>query len=182
MAMSNLEKLISVLDPKFKPEDQLMLEEKETDTHSAMTVTIKNLTDYKHVLYRFDPNESEKFFPYFSRLKHLQKICDYFVFVQKNTNDTIYVFAIELKRGTDATSKQLQASKVFVDYLVKSAQRIYPELTNRIKIESISIKSNKKRPTGNSPLWFNDEGHLICNRSVITWNPVIEEIKNKNES
>lgn len=142
--MSKLDIIKEILNNNHKPVDQLNLIEMNLDARGrrfTVNYPIIKQRAVEHALFRFDPNEID-FFPYFSDVSGLKKICDYFLFVEKD--DYLYVFVIELK-GRGSAQKQLLASEEFVKYILNSARRIGRYLNENIAIRRIRISDNKIR-------------------------------------
>ncbi len=99
----------------------------------------------RYCLYKFDP-EILDLFPFFENKEGLKKICDYVMFVFHN--DKTFVFVIELKSGGNQVSRQLEATELFMNFILKSAQRIGIKIGKPI-IKKIRISNNTilKRPT-----------------------------------
>ena len=120
--MTKLEMIQKVINGNFVYENEF-LEEKKPDFTMRITLSDKN-TENK-IIYRFDPDNGA-IFPFFSDEKHLNKICDFFVFFERNNK--LYVLISELKRGCSSknsiANKQLDASEHFIDFVIKSANRI----------------------------------------------------------
>lgn len=136
--MSNFEILHGIIHTDFLSKEQGYLEEckgKEKKTMKLPIVCKKR--DEEYLLYRFDPDE-RNMFPFFSREKGLQCICDYIALVNKR--NILYVLLIELKRGRSSSKKQLDASKCFMEYMVNTAERIGNDIDReKIKMRTIRI-------------------------------------------
>lgn len=99
--------------------------------------------DAECTLYRIDPNNGDPF-PFFQDKgkggpKGLKDICDYILLV--DYNDKLYILLFELKKQkNDHAKKQLEATKVFIDYIVASAIRVQMPIDNNcIKCRKIQL-------------------------------------------
>lgn len=131
--MNEFNFLKDILHPKYLADDQtLMVEDKDCDHHAAHTVKIvktKPITDMS--LYRFSLDD-EDFLPFFTDSRNkvipgpkgLKKFCDYIILVEKD--DKLIIVLVEMKRSKkDPDYKnQLDASQLFMEYVIKSAVRI----------------------------------------------------------
>lgn len=141
-----LEKISKILSDKFKKEDTFLFEE-NTDNNNKIFKMKREISskNVNYLLFRYDLNEYD-FIPFFNDTGNLKKFCDYILFVEEVINKKQYlnICLIELKLGNDNTNakKQLEASKVFIDYVFKSAERIGYEIVN-YKILKIIISESK---------------------------------------
>ena len=131
--------------------------------HKEQRVEIKNnvrsISDMK--LYCFNTPETNvvKLFPFFNHRKdepkapkELNRFCDYMLLVQHEKG--LFVFFIEMKRGDKGEAKkQLEASSMFFDYILQTADRIKiengfrdfdPKQVKRRKIIICEERSNKR--------------------------------------
>ena len=137
--MQDIDYLERILNSDFlqKGADALTMVEPAVDNNKEQKVTIVNSSAHisKMNLYCFNTSETnaEKILPFFNRSKDEPKaprgllcFCDYILLVQHNKG--LFVFFLEMKRGMrrDA-SKQIDASSVFFDYVLQSAERIKGE-------------------------------------------------------
>ena len=153
--MTEYDQLCNILSNEFLSVSQDVMTEKKDATRKAQRV---NIDDGKRrfiwSLYRFDLEEKE-FLLFFNKTNNspegLRKFCDYVLLV--NTGSKTYVLLIELKRGnTTGADKQLKASEVFIEFIHKTAERLYQDFgdfnfnkTNVVlrKIIIKEVKSNK---------------------------------------
>lgn len=127
------------------------LEEKRVDFHMKITFSERNIED--KLIYKFDVDESKDFFPFFSNETHLKKISDYVILFERR--DKLYIIISELKKGFDNSnaSKQLEATEIFIKYIISSAKRLGFELTEddcvfyKIRFSETNIVRTKKRTT-----------------------------------
>lgn len=120
-----------------KGADALTMVEPAIGDNKEQRVTIVNSSASisKMSLYCFNTSETnaEKILPFFNKSKVDPKaprglvcFCDYILLVQHNKG--LFVFFLEMKRGMHRdASKQIDASSVFFDYVLKSAERIKAE-------------------------------------------------------
>lgn len=128
--MREFEFINSILHDQYLAADQSVLEElKECDHHGPHRVRIRNTRPVEdYVLYRFSLDD-EEFLPFFKDSreggpKGLRRFCDYIMLI--NNDGKLIIALIEMKRsGKDAYYKdQLNASKLFMEYVVANADRI----------------------------------------------------------
>jgi hypothetical protein len=164
--MTKLEIISEILSDDFKINDECknQLIEKNSDAESkpfCMKMPIVSGHSIAYFLYKFD-TEKKTIFPYFKKDHGLRKICDYVLFAEAE-ND-MYIFLIELKKGThNSSGKQLEASKIFVQYLIDSAKRVgYGELDKDIYIRTVRIcdASNSKKSTKEKVIEYDVNGHV----------------------
>lgn len=112
---------------------ELLIEEQTAADYPPQIVRIKGLHSLDNsALYRFDIADID-FLPFFSKGSQLNRpprsltsFCDYILFTQNAGQLT--VFLIELKRGdTSGAEKQLDASRLFIEYVLATASRISQE-------------------------------------------------------
>jgi len=142
--MSKIDNISNVLDPFFKPEGLTKLEEGQ----AGMKVEL--ISDgQKFLTLRFDGNLPRKdfpkgMFPFFNRGEpKVTKLCDYILFTEKDR--ILFVLLIELKKGHDNVTDQLQAGKCFVDYVISTVNRVF-ETHIEPEIRYISIRKRHIKP------------------------------------
>ena len=120
-----------------KGNDALTLIEPAVGENKEQRVVVKSASNSisSMKLYRFNNLEEDGkvLFPYFNQrtvepeAPHgLNSFCDYILLVQHVKG--LYVFFLEMKRGRhDDADKQIEASSVFFDYIMQSAERIKVE-------------------------------------------------------
>ncbi len=155
-----LEKVQKILDAKFLALDQASLVETKG---KGMQLNIKSSSTLEYCLYRFDP-DIDAIFPFFNKThdapKGLGKICDFILFVEENT--TFFILLIEMKVGNATTKKQLDASECFIEYIIKSAERVGHRLEKAI-VRKIGINErpkSRKRPTKMQDLAYDPNNFL----------------------
>jgi hypothetical protein len=165
---SQLDVIRSLLCNSFIDKNSVLKEKGTTNKGGAfeMRRTIHNHRDLNYILFRFDPDKVN-LFPYFNQLSGLKKICDYVMFVEEGSN--LYILVIELKLGRESASRQLEASKCFIDFIMCSGKRIGMELADWYKIGRIRIseeRSKKRnRHTKVRPLHLDENGIINYDHS-----------------
>lgn len=165
--MSNYEILNKIIHSKFLADNQSTLLESKGKEKKPMQMNIScRKSSEKYRLYRFDPDD-ENIFPFFSREKGLQKICDYIILADKAGE--LFILLLELKRGKSSSKKQLEASKCFMQYIINTAKRIDESIDDKvINIRTIRIcETSILRKTTNMDLNYKNE-HLDY-----TWNKFV---------
>ena len=161
--MQTIDYLAKIINHHYLSDDLVMVEPAR-DGMPEQRVEVKNINrsilDMK--LYQFSGQDKEDaaHLPFFNKNgggdykapEGLNKFCDYILLVQHT--DGLYVFLLEMKRGTNEGYEiQLEASKCFFDYILRSAERIkklngWTDLnTDDIHYRRIEIKeapSNKR--------------------------------------
>lgn len=154
--MTEYDQLCNILSSEFLSASQDVMIEKKGTTHKAQRV---NIDDGKRKLvwnlYRFDLEEKD-FLHFFNRTNNspegLRKFCDYVLLV--NNGSKTFVLLIELKRGdTAGADKQLKASEVFIEFVHKTAERLYQDFGDfnfnkrNVVLRKIIIKAIKSNKT-----------------------------------
>lgn len=149
--MSNkLEIINSILNEKFK-DDLNFLSEKDKDKDGRSFEMKRKIVSKKglnYVLYKYDTNKD--IFPFFKSqgVTGLKKVCDYILFAEEGEH--LFVYLIELKKGTESAKSQLEAGQCFAKYILSTIERLKLEIKltddnlhfRRIRISE--SKSNKK--------------------------------------
>lgn len=161
--METINYLAKIINHHYLSNDLVMVEPARDgmpEQRVEVKIISRSISDMK--LYQFSGQDKEDaaHIPFFNKIgdgdskppKGLNKFCDYILLVQ-HTNG-LYVFLLEMKRGTNEGAKmQLEASKCFFDYILRSAERIkklngWTDLnTDDIHYRRIEIKadcSNKR--------------------------------------
>lgn len=158
--MREFELIDRILNDHFlvaENEDRIMEELKDSPDHKPHRVKIIVTRSVSAIsLYRFDP-DAENFLPFFGRITGLKRFCDYIMLVE--TNDRLLIILIEMKRSKkDPKYKsQLDASKLFMDYVIANAERIKEEngyqdfdsssiIIRRVKIIAAPINKLTTKP------------------------------------
>jgi len=83
-------------------------------------------------------------FPFFNRGQAgVCAFCDYVIFTEKAGN--LYILLIELKKGKDNVTKQLNAGQCFAEYIVSTLNRVY-NANIKPEIRQISIRERHIKP------------------------------------
>ncbi len=134
---------------------------KEENIMKREIIVSQNLN---YLLYKFD-EDTTKLFPFFAmKTSGLKQICDYFLFVEEKKS--LHILLIELKEGTESANNQLVAANYFVDFILKSAERVGIQLVKNASITKIRIseergKNAKKWTTKGKPRIEYDENGII---------------------
>ena len=156
--MNEYELCARIFSPRLRPANQLRLEESKLKKKHTATIVMDGVDAW--TLYRYDQDEDpDHFFPFFNNTRgengspeDLLKFCDYIVLVSKK--DKLFVLLVEMKSGKPGDAgKQLEASKCFIQFVLKTANRI--ALTNgyenvdftRVRIRKIVLKPQHKPAT-----------------------------------
>ncbi len=134
--MSKLEIIREILHTNFKHSDQSCLSENNIDNKGKkfeVKYQIVKQPQIDYELFRYD----EAALPFFKDISGLKKMCDFILFAEEGKY--LYIFVIELKLGNDSAKKQLNAAKVFVQFLINSANRVGKEINIDYKIRKIRI-------------------------------------------
>ena len=145
--ISFLDRVELILKPDYKPEDQQIMVEENTDGNGDMFTMkriIKPFEESAYLLYRFDQQPGSDLFPfpYFNlRDKNgtglgVAKACDYVLFAEKD--DEKFIVLIELKKGKEDPIPQLEQMKYFVEFIQNRANRAGIELDANIRMVGIS--------------------------------------------
>lgn len=116
-------------------------------------------------LYRIDPNQGDPF-PFFRDKesggpKGLKDICDYIMLV--DYHDKLFILLIELKcRKNNHAKEQLEATKILIDYLIKSAIRVNMPIDNScIKCRKVQLNAiMPKQRTQISNPEYDEDGYM----------------------
>ena len=122
----------NILDDFFKNNITSVLEEKQNFLSFSMDRTLSE-KDFPKGL-----------FPFFNRgLPGVCLFCDYIIFSE--LKGTLFVLLIELKKGKYNVTKQLEAGKCFVEFIISTVNRVYKQDISP-EIRKISIREYKKKP------------------------------------
>lgn len=173
-----------------KGNDALTLIEPAAGENKEQRVVVKSASNSisSMKLYRFNNLEEggKVLFPYFNQrtvepeAPHgLNSFCDYILLVQHVKG--LFVFFLEMKRGRhDDADKQIEASTVFFDYIMQSAERIKAENgfqdfdPQQVSYRKIVINnaSSNKRITKDKDLEDLDLNSVIIHRCQSEFRPV----------
>lgn len=92
---------------------------------------------YIYKNYRFD--QILTLFPFFNPVDGtgLKKMCDHILFVEYKNK--LHILLIEIKTGKEASSQQLEASKIFSEFLLHSIHRVNQCTIDKTKNEKVQI-------------------------------------------
>ena len=160
--INQLELIETLLNKSYK-DDSKVLSEKEKlangEKFEMNRIIVCHNIDF--LLYRLDPNKI-KLFPYFNNVSGLKKVCDYILFAKEG--EYLYILLIELKKGKESASKQLNAATAFSEYILVAARRVGINIIENIKTIKIRISEEraKKRnqKTKSKKLSFDENGIL----------------------
>lgn len=94
------------------------------------------------VICRFDP-DLIKIFPYFSQVKDIQKICDFFIFAQSGQKK--FLFLVEMKKSSGSPQEQLIISESFAQFLLKRIAIAHNQQLDDVQIRFIGLKESYKQ-------------------------------------
>lgn len=134
----------NILDDYFKEDNISKLVE------SQQNMSVDFISDnHKFLSFSFDKKLSTKefpkgMFPFFNRGEPgVCAFCDYIIFTEKAGQ--LFILLIELKKGKDNVTKQLNAGKCFVEYVIATINRVYG-LNIDPQIRQISIRDRFIKP------------------------------------
>ena len=153
--MKEFEFIKKILNDNFlvkENEGRIMEELKDCPGHKPHKVKIivtRSISAFS--LYRFDP-DNEDFLPFFGRVSGLKRFCDYIMLVESNFRLAIILIEMKRSKNDSKYKSQLDASRLFMDYVIANAERIkeengYPDfdgnsiIMRRVKI--IAAPTNK---------------------------------------
>lgn len=160
--MSKLVQISNVLDDFFKEDKLTKLQELKEN------MEIDFISDKKRYLsFSFDKDLPKReypngLFPFFNKGEaKVTSFCDYIIFSENNNN--LYILLIELKKGDNNVTKQLNAGKCFAEYIIATVNRVYnyniiPEI-RKISIRERHIKPKQKQ----KEIEYKDNFHTFCN-------------------
>ncbi|MFJ1428159.1 hypothetical protein ACILD6_06110 [Capnocytophaga canimorsus] len=155
--MNKIEMISNVLDAFFKSDSITKLEEHQAD------MSVDFISEGQRFLsFCMDKQLDEKtfpkgLFPFFNRGEaKVCAFCDYIVFTE--LKGKLFVLLIELKKGRDNVTKQLNAGECFAEFVIKTANRVYnqnitPEI-RKISIRDGHIKTKAKPKQRQKPIQY----------------------------
>lgn len=146
--MNKLECISNILDDFFKEEKlSKLIEIKENMEIDFVSDSVKFLS------FSFDKQLPVKdfpkgLFPFFNRgHAKVTSFCDYVIFSEKAGK--LYILLIELKKGKENVTKQLNAGKCFAEYIISTLNRVYntdiQPIYRQISIRDRHIKPKQKQ-------------------------------------
>lgn len=165
--ISKIDLVKSILADSFiDPAQDKLIEDKSCDKVNPFVMK-RNIVSHhdidEHILYRFDPDKVD-IFPFFkNRTTDLKKICDYILFVEQGKS--LFILLIEMKLGNISSRKQLDASEMFINYILESANRVNHKISDYHirKIRICEHKSKGKRNTKPKDLEYDQNYYLDYN-------------------
>lgn len=141
---NKIELISNVLDNFFKEENITVL--KEIQEEMSIELVRDNL---RFLSFSFDKllprNDFPKgLFPFFNRGEpKVCAFCDYVIFTEYK--GTLFILLIELKKGRENVTKQLNAAQCFTEYLISTINRVY-NINIEPEIRQISIRERHIKP------------------------------------
>lgn len=143
--MKNKIELISnVLDSFFKEEN--ITELKETQENMSIELVSDKLRFLSFSFDKILPKQDfpKGLFPFFNRGEpKVCSFCDYVIFTEYNGK--LFILLIELKKGKENVTKQLNAAQCFSEYLISTINRVY-DVKLKPEIRQISIRDRHIKP------------------------------------
>ena len=106
LIMGKLDIINKVLNPTYKDNSNEM---KEHSEEVVMDIKIVNRNNLKYALFRFCNLVYKA--DHFARVEGLQRMCDYFLFVE--ARNVLYVFIVELK-STSGSSRKISSIPIIL--------------------------------------------------------------------
>lgn len=143
--MNKLVMISNILDDFFKNNTTTALEEKQAGMSVAFIAE-----NQKFLSFKLDKDLDKKefprgIFPFFKSKDKEKKVCsfcDYIIFSE--LRGTLYILLIELKKGKEKVTEQLEAGKYFVEFVISTVNRVYKQNISA-EIRKISIREYKMR-------------------------------------
>ena len=143
--MNKLVMISNILDDFFKNNTTTALKEKQAGMSVAFIAE-----NQKFLSFKLDKDLDKKefprgIFPFFKNKDKEKKVCsfcDYIIFSE--LRGTLYVLLIELKKGKEKVTEQLEAGKCFVEFVISTVNRVYKKNISA-QIRKISIREYKMR-------------------------------------
>ena len=134
MKLNDIQKVINSEWAKTGKDSKQLVERGNKKNSSSTPI---NACEQEYLLYKFEDSRGRMKMPYLSNERDVQKICDYVIFTQKS--DTLYVLLFELKDGGSGSKKQLDATQILSEYLLKTTSRVFECSDKNIKYRKITI-------------------------------------------
>lgn len=159
--MSKLVQISNVLDDFFKEDKITKLQELQEN------MEIDFISDnMRYLSFSFDKKLPAKefpkgLFPFFNRGEaRVTSFCDYIIFTEQNNN--LFILLIELKKGENNVTKQLNAGKCFAEYIISTLNRVY-DLNVIPQIRQISIRYRHIKPKQKQKdIVYQNNFHTFC--------------------
>ncbi len=149
--LSNIQEIIHQ-SCEIQGDDKKQLKE----LNENMIVSIK--ANGQYLLYDFEKIKGGNLFPFFLKSENLSKvhsIADYVLFSTKK--DTLFIIIFELKKGRKDPKPQLNATSIFVNFIIESVCRV-KKVTVKREIRKIGITKNFKQSI--KPTKFYDKNNF----------------------
>ena len=142
--MNKLEMISNILDDFFKNNTTTTLEEKQAGMSVDFIAENQKFLSFK-IDKKLDKKEFPRgVFPFFNNKQaRVCSFCDYIIFSE--LKGTLFVLLIELKKGRDKVTEQLEAGKYFVEFVISTVNRVHKQNISA-EIRKISIREYKKKP------------------------------------
>lgn len=142
--------------------NDIYIENNKLLSENKLNIEIKN-DGVNFVLFKPDKVFKEigkgEFYPFLSKNKNIQKLCDYILFVQYQ--QSYYSLIIEIKTNSDETLKQLSAGDVLSKFICLTANRVFNK-NYVFEHRFISINQfNIKRTTKQKDVKYDSNRHYI---------------------
>lgn len=136
-------KIQSILKSKFITVSPSIIQEKDLDEQGNPFVMKRDLVGdsmMDYIAVRIDPNKVN-IFPYFEQVHGLNKICDFIIFAETNTQ--LMVLLIEMKRHSGSPEAQINTTEPFINFIFARAKRIGINIEKEIIIRKLGLKDSK---------------------------------------
>jgi hypothetical protein len=122
--MEQKNNIYSILNENFKDEPEF-LSEKDKDKHGKVFEMKRKIicgNELSYCVYKYDVTKD--ILPFFKStgVTGLKKICDYVLFIEDGEH--LFVFLIEMKKGTESAKRQLDAGQCFAEYILSTLNRL----------------------------------------------------------
>jgi hypothetical protein len=146
--MSKLDIINSILNENFKDESEF-LSEKDKDKHGKdfeMKRKIIGGNQLSYCVYKYDV--AKDILPFFKTtgVTGLKKICDYLLFIEEGEH--LFVFLVEMKKGTESAKRQLDAGQCFSEYIISTINRLNLDIgisNQNLHFRKIRISESKSK-------------------------------------
>lgn len=113
-------------------------------------------THGRYLIYTLD-KDYFKAFPYFKEVEHLNSVCDYIIFTEKN--EIPYIILIELK-GKNSPLKQLTAGEHFCDFIMKRINVAHKRNFKPI-VRKVGVMKKARGSTNIGDVKYNENGEVL---------------------
>lgn len=149
-----IDKITSILHQKFRENCDSNTFDLLEDAPEAKckTARFQYVEGGEVAVYKFDKRDENnsmiEILPFFENVTNLKKMCDFILFY-KNSKQQNFIILCNLKsdvKGTD--TPQIAAAEIFIDFIIQSAKRIYPNENFEFTLKKVHYRSNKKAVQG----------------------------------